>query len=66
MFVFELPLAEKALANTKGLNAIAFNMADKFPLIAEGKPFTIVYTIEENKHHAAGYPIQLLVKEIIF
>lgn len=47
------------------VHAIAFNMADKFEAIASGAPFTIVYTIEENKHHAAGYPIQLLVKEII-
>ncbi|MBD5415325.1 MAG: single-stranded-DNA-specific exonuclease RecJ [Bacteroides sp.] len=47
------------------VHAIAFNMADKFEAIASGEPFTIVYTIEENKHHAAGYPIQLLVKEII-
>jgi len=48
------------------VNAIAFNMADKFPGIAGGKTFSIVYTLEENKHHAAGFPIQLLVKEIIF
>jgi len=56
------------ITNAEGahtVNAIAFNMADKFPQIAEGKPFTIVYTIEENKHHASGSPIQLLVKEII-
>lgn len=50
----------------KEISAIAFNMADKFPQIAEGKSFTIIYTIEENKHHAAGSPIQLLVKELIF
>lgn len=48
------------------ISAIAFNMADKFPLIQEGKPFSIIYTIEENKHHAAGHPLQLLVKELIF
>lgn len=48
------------------VNAIAFNSADKFDLISSGKPFTLVYTIEENKHHAAGSPIQLLVKDIIF
>lgn len=48
------------------ISAIAFNMADKFPLIEEGKPFSIIYTIEENKHHAAGHPLQLLVKELIF
>lgn len=48
------------------ISAIAFNMADKFPQVASGKPFTVVYTIEENKHHAAGTPLQLLVKELIF
>lgn len=47
------------------VHAIAFNMAERFDEIADGQPFTIVYTIEENKHHAAGYPIQLLVKDII-
>lgn len=53
-------------AGERVISAIAFNMADKFPLIAEGKPFSIIYTIEENKHHAAGHPLQLLVKELIF
>ena len=48
------------------ISAIAFNQADKFTQIANGKPFSIVYTIEENKHHAAGHPLQLLVKELIF
>ena len=48
------------------VNAIAFNSADKFERIHNGEPFTLVYTIEENKHHAAGSPIQLLVKDIIF
>lgn len=50
---------------THEVNAIAFNMADKFPDVASGRPFTIVYTIEENKHHAAGMPLQLQIKEIL-
>jgi single-stranded-DNA-specific exonuclease len=49
---------------TTPLHCIAFNQADKFEAIAAGKPFTISYTIEENKHHAAGSPIQLLIKEL--
>jgi single-stranded-DNA-specific exonuclease len=49
---------------TTPLHGIAFNQADKFEHIAAGKPFTISYTIEENKHHAAGSPIQLLIKEL--
>lgn len=52
-------------AGEKVVSAIAFNQADKFEAIRSGKPFTVIYTIEENKHHAAGSPIQLLVKEII-
>ncbi len=51
---------------TEPLNAIAFNFAKDFDQVAAGKPFTLIYTIEENKHHAAGMPYQLLVKEIIF
>lgn len=50
----------------ESVNAIAFNSAEKFDRISSGQPFTIIYTIEENKHHAAGSPIQLMVKEIIF
>ena len=50
---------------SRTVSAIAFNQADKFAEISTGKPFTVVYTIEENKHHAAGSPIQLLVKQII-
>ena len=37
-----------------------------FDRIHDGKPFTVVYTIEENKHHAADSPIQVLVKNIKF
>lgn len=31
------------------LNGIGFNMVDKFPLLALGKPLDIVYSIEENE-----------------
>ncbi len=48
------------------LNGIAFNSAEHFEQIHAGKPFTVVYTVEENKHHAADSPIQLLVKSITF
>lgn len=50
---------------THAVSAIAFNQAEKFPIVVSGKPFTIIYTIEENKHHAAGTPIQLQIKEIL-
>lgn len=48
----------------KVINGIAFNMAEQFEHINNGKPFDICYTIEENKHHNATSTVQLLVKEI--
>ncbi len=43
-------------------NGIAFNMADKFDIVKSGKPFDVVYTIEENTYN--NNSIQLLVKDI--
>ncbi len=43
-------------------NGIAFNQADKFDIIKSGKPFDIVYTIEENSYNTGN--IQLLIKDI--
>lgn len=43
-------------------NGIAFNLADKFDIVKSGKPFDIVYTIEENTY--SNNSIQLLVKDI--
>ncbi len=48
----------------KVINGIAFNMARYFDYIHAGKPFNICYTIEENTHHNATSPVQLLVKQI--
>ena len=48
----------------KVINGIAFNMARYFDYIHAGKPFNICYTIEENTHHNASSPVQLLVKQI--
>ncbi len=48
----------------KVINGIAFNMARYFDYIHAGKPFNICYTIEENNHHNASSPLQLLVKQI--
>lgn len=47
------------------VSAIAFNAAAHFTRIKSGEPFTIVYTIEENHHHAAQNPLQLQVKQIL-
>jgi single-stranded-DNA-specific exonuclease len=35
--------------NNTVLSGIGFNMAQHYPLVASGKPFDIVYTIEENE-----------------
>lgn len=43
-------------------NGIAFNQAEKFSIIKSGKPFDIVYTVEENTYSSNN--IQLLVKDI--
>jgi len=43
-------------------NGIAFNQASKFDIIKSGKPFDVVFTIEENTFSQNN--IQLLVKDI--
>jgi len=43
-------------------NGIAFNQAEKLCIVKSGKPFDIVYTIEENTY--SNNNIQLLVKDI--
>ncbi len=47
----------------KVMNGIIFNAAEYFEHIHSGKPFSICYTIEENKHRGAS-SIQLAVKDI--
>ena len=47
----------------KVMNGIVFNSAQLFDHIHSGKPFSICYTIEENKHKG-GSAIQLFVKAI--
>ena len=51
---------------TTEMNCIAFGRAQEFARIQAGETFSVVYTIEENKHRAAGSPIQLFIKDIIF
>ena len=43
-------------------NGIAFNLSEKFDLVKSGKPFDIVFSIEENTYNSNN--IQLLVKDI--
>lgn len=48
----------------KVMNGIVFNKAELFDYIHARKPFSICYTIEENKHRGTSSSVQLLVKEI--
>lgn len=43
-------------------NGIAFNQADKFDIVKSGKPFDVVFNVEENTYNSSN--IQLLVKDI--
>lgn len=47
------------------VNGIAFNASAEFDKVKAGESFSIVYTVEENHHHAAQSPLQLQVKQII-
>ena len=47
----------------KVMNGIAFGMGEYFDEIKKGKPFDIIYTVEENKHRNS-VSIQLLIKGI--
>lgn len=49
-------------SSSEPVNGIAFNMSEYFPHIKQGKPFDILFTIEENKRQANS--IQLQVKDI--
>lgn len=50
---------------TKIMNAIAFGMAESFPMIQAKQPFDICYTIEETRRRG-GESVQLSVKGIRF
>jgi single-stranded-DNA-specific exonuclease len=55
------------LANTSGprrtIDAIAFKMADHLHLVQSGKPFSILYTIEENEWQGRK-TLQINIKDI--
>ena len=49
----------------KVMDAIAFNLADKIDIVKSGRPFDIVYTIDQNKHRTAlPGAFQLLIKDL--
>jgi single-stranded-DNA-specific exonuclease len=45
------------------LTGIGFNMAEKFPIVSSGKPFDIVYTLDENEWNG-DTALQLKVMDI--
>ncbi len=45
------------------ISGIGFNLAEKFPIVASGKPFDIVYTLDENEWNGETM-IQLKVIDI--
>ncbi len=47
----------------KMMNGIAFGMGEQYDLVKSGKPFDIIYTVEENRHRNS-VSIQLLIKGI--
>ncbi|MCB0756690.1 MAG: single-stranded-DNA-specific exonuclease RecJ, partial [Flavobacteriales bacterium] len=47
------------------LQAVAFKMGKLYPQLAEGKPFDMAYTIEENHWKDKVY-LQLNVKDLKF
>lgn len=49
----------------KVMDGIAFNMHDKWDIVSSGHPFTVCYTIEENRHRSAKPgAFQLIIKLI--
>lgn len=48
----------------KVYNGIAFNMSEHYEHIHAGKPFTICYTIEENRRRGTVPTVQLHIKDI--
>ncbi|MEJ7610264.1 MAG: single-stranded-DNA-specific exonuclease RecJ [Ferruginibacter sp.] len=49
--------------NETVLNGIGFNMADKFPLLQNGKPVDLVFSIEENEWNG-NKNLQLMVIDV--
>lgn len=47
----------------KAFPAIAFNLADKFDIVADGDPFDVCYTLEENEFRGTR-TLQLHIKDI--
>lgn len=58
-----LKLCLREVGNTTYFDAIGFGLAHKLPLITSGKPFSIVYSVEENVWNGK-VSLQLQVRDI--
>lgn len=58
-----LKLCLREVGNTAYFDAIGFGLAHKLPLITSGKPFSIVYSVEENVWNGK-VSLQLQVRDI--
>lgn len=53
----------RALQSNFVIDAIGFNLGDKMPIATAGKPFSVVYTLEENTYNGSTAP-QLRIKDL--
>lgn len=58
-----LKLTLKQVSGTQYFSAVGFNLKEKMPIVRSGKPFRIVYSIEEN-HWQGQVSLQLKVRDI--
>ena len=58
-----LKLCLREVGNTAYFDAVGFGLAHKLPLITSGKPFSIVYSVEENVWNGK-VSLQLQVRDI--
>ena len=58
-----LKLCLREVGNTTYFDAVGFGLAHKLPLITSGKPFSIVYSVEENVWNGK-VSLQLQVRDI--
>ena len=58
-----LKLCLREVGNTTYFDAIGFGLAHKLPLITSGKPFSIVYSVEENMWNSK-VSLQLQIRDI--
>lgn len=53
----------RALQSNFIIDAIGFNLGDKYSIATSGKPFSLVYTLEENNYNGSTAP-QIRIKDI--